>query len=322
ALVLHFVVGEVIDGNGEVVRRTFATVQTSIGGQFEQDRRVSLFDVVPPGDEVAPASESPASATTAQDPNLIVWARQHIFERLFKEARGEREGVAGIQEDFLRRSFGSLMSNADEAIIAADEEIERRVQGAEGRLRKAELVKKGLELRRNQRLEEAERGRTVTRGPVQVVGSALLLPLPASTTGKAVEPQEGTKHSDPEIEQIAVAIARHYEEERGAVVKSKEDEKVGFDLLSLRNGERRCIEVKGRAGVQRVELTWGEFAKSQELGDDYWLYVVLDCGKPEPRLFRVQNPAKSLAGAWQPSLDVRYRVEPEPVIEAAQGARA
>jgi hypothetical protein len=91
--------------------------------------------------------------------------------------------------------------------------------------------------------------------------------------------------------------------------------------LSTRGLERRCIEVKGRAGVGGVELTWSEFAKSQELGDDYWLYVVLDCAGSAPRLYRVRNPAKALAGAWQPSLDVRYRIDPEPVIEAAEVAQ-
>ena len=113
--------------------------------------------------------------------------------------------------------------------------------------------------------------------------------------------------SDDEIEQIAVRVARRYETSRGATVRSVEDENVGFDLLSTRGLERRCIEVKGRAGVARVELTWSEFAKSQELGDDYWLYVVLDCAQPAPRLYRVQNPARALAGAWEPSLDIRYR---------------
>jgi hypothetical protein len=101
-----------------------------------------------------------------------------------------------------------------------------------------------------------------------------------------------------------------------------EDEHIGFDLLSTRGLERRCIEVKGRAAVARVELTWSEFAKSQELGDDYWLYVVLDCARPEPRLYRVRNPAKAFAGAWEPSLDIRFRIAPEPVIEASRGAPA
>ena len=119
-----------------------------------------------------------------------------------------------------------------------------------------------------------------------------------------------------------MGIARRYETGRSATVRSVEDDHVGFDLLSTRGLERRCIEVKGRAGVARVELTWSEFAKSQELGDDYWLYVVLDCAQPEPRLYRVRNPARTLAGAWEPSLDVRCGVAPEPVIEASLGAPA
>ena len=40
-----------------------------------------------------------------------------------------------------------------------------------------------------------------------------------------------------------------------------------------------------------MELTWSEFAKSQELGDDYWLYVVLDCATPSPRLYPGAQPS-------------------------------
>ena len=60
---------------------------------------------------------------------------------MFQEAKAERENVAAIQEDFLKRSFNALLSQAEAGVIAADEEIERGIQGAEGRLRKAELVK-------------------------------------------------------------------------------------------------------------------------------------------------------------------------------------
>ena len=117
-------------------------------------------------------------------------------------------------------------------------------------------------------------------------------------------------------------IARQYETNRGATVTSVEHEHVGFDLLSLRGLERRCIEVKGRAGVARVELTWSEFAKSQELGDDYWLYVVLDCASPHPGCTGCATQPGPWPPAWQPSLDVRFGVDPEPVIEASRGAPA
>jgi len=320
--VLRFLVGDVADGNGEVVRRTLAAARVLPDGRAESAPAASLFDVAPPTGEIRPAPEGPRPAAGHSDPELVMWARQHLFERVFQDAKAEREHVAAIQEEFLKRSFNSLLAQADAAIIAADEEIERGIHGAEGRLRKAELVKEQHEQRRRQRLEDTERGRNVARGDVAVIGSALLLPLSVPTEDDGGAPGDTGGLTDSEIEQIAVRVARRYETGRGATVRSVEDEHVGFDLLSTRGLERRCIEVKGRAGVARVELTWSEFAKSQELGDDYWLYVVLDCAQPSPRLYRVRNPARALAGAWQPSLDVRYRVEPEPVIEAAKGAPA
>ena len=111
-----------------------------------------------------------------------------------------------------------------------------------------------------QRLLETERGRAIVRGDVTVIGSALLLPLLEPDRGQA-GPGDGYGLSDSEIEQIAVRIARQYEVNRGATVTSVKQDHVGFDLLSL--AASRCIEVKGRAGVARVELTWSEFAKAR-----------------------------------------------------------
>lgn len=320
--VLRFLVGDVVDGNGEVVRRSLVAARVMADGRIEAAPAASLFDVVPPTDEIRLAPDRALPFAAPADDRLVMWARQHLFERVFQEARAEREGVAAIQEDFLKRSFNVLLANAEAATLTADEEVEKGVQGAEGRLRKAELVKEQHEQRRRRRLDDTERGRSVARGSVTVLGSALLLPLPTTVDGDGGGLSGRSSLSDPEIEQIAVAMARQYETERGATVRSVEAENVGFDLLSTRGSARRCIEVKGRAGLQLVELTWSEFAKSQELGDDYWLYVVLDCAQPAPRLYRVQNPAKALAGDWRPSLDVRYRVDPEPVMAAAAEAPA
>ena len=321
--VLRFLTGDVADGNGEIVRRTLAAVRVQPDGRIEAAPAASLFDVVPPADETHLAPDDPRPSAPQTDSDLVMWARQHLFERVFREAKAEREHVAAIQEDFLKRSFNSLLAQADAAIIAAEEEIDHGIQGAEGRLRKSELVKEQHQQRFRLRLEETRRGRDVARGDVTVIGSAVLLPLPIPTQGRETgAPGDARAFADQEIEQIAVQVAWRYETGRGATVRSVEDEHVGFDLLSTRSLERRCIEVKGRAGVARVELTWSEFAKSQELGDDYWLYVVLDCAQPEPRLYRVRNPARTLAGAWEPSLDVRYGVAPEPVIEASRGAPA
>jgi hypothetical protein len=69
----------------------------------------------------------------------------------------------------------------------------------------------------------------------------------------------------------------------------------GFDIFSIRpDGTRRCIEVKGRRAVGDIELTENEWAKSANIRQCYWLYVVYDCITAQPRLHRVQDPFKTL----------------------------
>ena len=65
----------------------------------------------------------------------------------------------------------------------------------------------------------------------------------------------------------------------------------GFDLLSVRpGGERRAVEVKGRAGAGEIEISENEWAKACNLREGYWLYAVFDCTGPRPRLVRVRDP--------------------------------
>ena len=151
-----------------------------------------------------------------------------------------------------------------------------------------------------------------------MLGTVLVIPQHQPTSDDARE----RRARDEEVEATAIRISWAYEEDRDAHVDTVERDNVGFDLLSTLGLERRCIEVKGRAGVGSVELTWGEYAKATELGADYWLYVVLDCSTPAPRLYRVQDPVRTLAGAWHPNLEVRFAVEPIPVIDASAEAPA
>jgi hypothetical protein len=74
------------------------------------------------------------------------------------------------------------------------------------------------------------------------------------------------------------------------------------------------------AGPQRMK---GHRAASEEIERIavrvVWHHVVLDCAQADPRLYQVQNPAQALAGVCRPSREVRYSVDPEPVINAAEG---
>jgi superfamily II DNA/RNA helicase len=310
--VVFFLTGDSVDGNNEVVHRAFVTVIEPVGGTLTS-QRVFLYDLLTRRDSTAIPEVTPSDGDA-----VVAWARRHELERHFQRARAERTKVADIQEDYLRRSFASILQRHQETLFDLDAEVERGAPGAEGRLRKAELSKAQVEEKRDRRLAETQRGRNVRRGQVRILATALVLPAAAADQHEAA-PAEETRHTNAEIEGIAVTESTRYENEvrHADIVKSVEADNVGFDLLSLKGADRRCIEVKGRAGVGAVELTWSEFAKAIELGDDYWLYVVLDCATPQPRLYRVQNPARALANAWSSNLDVRYAVAPQSVIDAS-----
>ena len=309
--------GEVVDGTSAVVHQGLAALLVHPDGRFERPRFATLYDLVVPETPIPADAHTPAVGAEA----LEMWSRQHIFEDKFQTVRKEREHVADIQVEFLARSFNGLLAQADTAIMAAEEDVTAGAQGAEGRLRKAELAKATQVVTRDRRIALARQGRVVHRGSVRVIGLCRLGgPLPSSIGGTTERPPR----SDEDIEVIAVQIAWAYEKTERSVdyIKSVEDANVGFDLLSLKDLERRCIEVKGRSGVGAVELTWSEYAKSVELGEDYWLYVVLDCASAAPRLYRIQNPAKALAGLWKTNLDVRFGAEAQAVIDAADGDRS
>ena len=172
---------------------------------------------------------------------------------------------------------------------------------------------------RAQRLGELhEEADSVRAGDVEFLLHALVVP--------AEGPKEQERY-DAEVEAVAVRVATAYEEASGAAVKDVSrpaqarraglSDWPGFDLLSIRAaGERRCIEVKGRAGSGSVEVSDNEWAKACNLRNEYWLYVAYDCATPRPRLLRVRDPfAKLLVGSRKL---LAHTVSPSAVLEAAE----
>src|SRR5690606_19993805 len=60
------------------------------------------------------------------------------------------------------------------------------------------------------------------------------------------------------------------------------------------NGEKRFIEVKGRAESGAIVLTGPEVDKLRQLGERAWLYVVTFCKGERPRLRIIQDPISRL----------------------------
>ena len=132
----------------------------------------------------------------------------------------------------------------------------------------------------------------IVPGEITFLARALVVP--------SSDPEDRQRY-DANVEAIAMQWARLYEETLGATVRDVSTAEralsagleawPGFDLHSRRaSGEELVIEVKGRASVGDVELTENEYIKACNLRQRYWLYVVYECAKSAPRLWRIQDP--------------------------------
>jgi superfamily II DNA/RNA helicase/transcriptional regulator with XRE-family HTH domain len=234
-------------------------------------------------------------------PGLRDQAAAFIVERVARQLAIDRKNrlLSTIEEReaFLRRGF-----SYQEAELAAA----RGKQAEKARSGNRTAAKELEEIKRAQRDLTARRDRAIAvirrepeligLAPIHFVAHALVVP--------SSDPLDRERH-DADVEHVAMQIAWAWEESEGAVVKDVHTPELaraaglpdypGFDLLSVRpSGEKRGIEVKGRAATGDVELFSNEWAKACNMGPSYWLYVVYDCATPTPRRARVRDPFNRL----------------------------
>ena len=138
----------------------------------------------------------------------------------------------------------------------------------------------------------AEAPERLYSGETRLLAHALVIPAPDSAEFERYD--EG-------VEEMAVRIASEWERDHGGHLQDVSKpakaraaglpDWPGFDLFSIRpDGERRNIEVKGRAGKGGIQVEENEWKQASHLGASYWLYVVLDCATSRPTLLRIRNP--------------------------------
>jgi len=175
-----------------------------------------------------------------------------------------------------------------------------------------------LNSRRERRVADLARECQCTVGDIQHVGCAWVLPHPQRS-----DPGVAPMVRNDEVERIAVEATIAYEEAQGRKVESVEAQNRGFDLISRRPHpedpataiEVRFIEVKGRSGVGEVALTTNEYKTAERLKNDYWLYVVYNCGS-QPEVHIIRDPARL---GWKPIVTVEhYSVDVRAIIAAEE----
>lgn len=100
---------------------------------------------------------------------------------------------------------------------------------------------------------------------------------------------------DPNAEKVAIAKVIAELKTLGYLVDDRQTARVGYDLLARHpnSSDQRCIEVKGfTRGMGPVWLEQNEWAQALQRGEDYWLYVIDECGLEPTVQVRAQNPAE------------------------------
>ena len=100
---------------------------------------------------------------------------------------------------------------------------------------------------------------------------------------------------DDEVEAIAMKVAIDYERDEGRKPVDVSAENVGYDVRSMdAEGQKRYIEVKGRAMTDGVMLSENEMNRLAQLGRRAWLYIVTNC-KSKPQLHIINDPANRMS---------------------------
>lgn len=241
-------------------------------------------------------------------------AEAFLLERVCRETainrKKELESTLAEREAFIIRGF-----DFQEAELAArrakhSEKARQNNKRALHSLEEVKVQQRMIAMRKENALAVLHREpELIEPGDIRFLAHALVVP--------SSDPIEIKEH-ETNVEQVAMRWAIAYEEAQGATVIDVHAPDLaraaglpdypGFDLLSVRlNGERRSIEVKGRAEVGPIEISANEWAKACNLGESYWLYVVFNCASESPTLYRIQDPFNNLIAKSKGSLLIDHQ---------------
>jgi hypothetical protein len=294
---LLFYQGEIRDGQNEIAgTRLFALYANGTNGTVSPVNPAILWDLQEGGK--ARGEGQTLEALQAQTLSLLLPELEAYRQTLLKE----RQRQAAIKEKYGLKSLETLILKLDGDLITL---YDRRDRGENVDLviRNKEEQKQHYEQASIDLKQTLERERNLTLSTPSFLGAVRVVP--------AVGADEMV--TDPEVEAIAMQATMTYEQAQGRAPEDVSKENLGFDVRSSgKDGQRRYIEVKGRAGCGSVALTQNEWFKAQRFSEEYYLYAVLNTAS-SPALYTIQNPAAVLRPEQE--VEVRYLVSLRDILE-------
>jgi len=247
-----------------------------------------MLNCIPPEGAVPGPEIESRSAEEVQ-----AWAYEQITERQLREVKAIRTEECDLRREYLNTAFTDLILELQEELNDLHQAQLYGDDNAEERERLRQRVEE-LKIRKAERLKELELMMKLTANLPDLLTEALIAPAPVATVEQL--PSKGVPmRRDDEVEAIAMDVAMRYERSRGWTPTDVSRDGEHYDVRSEgSSGEKRFIEVKGRAQSGAIVLTGPEVDKLRQLSERAWLYVITFCKGERPRLRIIQDPISRL----------------------------
>lgn len=292
--VLWFIEGELTDGLGAIAGKRIFCVFQNVRGEFKKTNPSVIWDLAPTDDVILDETLKRMFSKKSEMEEYVV---TEIMFPYSAEIEERRKKESEIKRKYGLRSLDYLLQESNDKLLHYQQELE------EGKdmniaIRNEERRKEDLDEKHNKLVEEIELETQLTVSEPKIIGAAAVLPMSRLKPG--VERPAGVDMSrDDEIEQVGMDVSMNYERAEGWVPEDVHAENLGFDIRSIKYGEDgnfediRYIEAKARAQDGAIRISANEWKKAKRFQDKYWLYIVTFAGTSEPKLERIQNPAKA-----------------------------
>ncbi|MBW1908254.1 MAG: DUF3883 domain-containing protein [Deltaproteobacteria bacterium] len=227
---------------------------------------------------------------------IQAWAYEEITEKQLKRVQAVRIEECDLRREYLNTAFTDLILELQEKLNDLQQASLYGENNTEERGRLQRRIEE-LKSRKTERLKELDLMEKLTGNIPDVLTQALVIPPPvAITETDEARPGKGMPmRRDDEVEAIAMDIAMRYERSRGWNPHDVCHDGEHYDVRSESpTGEKRFIEVKGRAQSGAIVLTGPELDKLRQLGERAWLYIATFCKSEQPLLRIIQDPVPKL----------------------------
>jgi superfamily II DNA or RNA helicase len=250
-----------------------------------------LLNCLPPEGPVEPPTAPDHSAEEIQ-----AWAYEEITEKQLTHVTAGRQEECKVRREYLETAFTDLILELQEDLCELQHTSLFGDDDAEERERLHKRIEE-LKVRKVERMKELDLMLNLTANLPDILTEAIVIPAPAavveSTSAKL--PRGFPMQRDTEVEAIAMDLAMRYERSRGWTPFDVHADGEHYDVRSESpNGEKRFIEVKGRAQSGAIVLTGPELDKLRQLSSRAWLYIATFCKGEKPRLRVIQDPIPKL----------------------------